>query len=294
MEYFWQLVYNGIVTGCVYALIAMGFVVVYKATSILNFAHGELMMICAYACYVLVDSLHIPFFPAVGITVVFIGAFCMVLERIVIRPMRGEPLFSVVMITIGLSILLRSMTGITFGHDNKVFPSPVPTDKFQFGGITVSYLNICIIITAFAFMTGFYLFFSRTKAGLAMRATADNYDAALLMGISVNGIYALTWVVSGVMAAVAGISTANLMCINNGFSLVAIKAFPAIVLGGMDSFPGAIIGGLVIGLVEALVTGYLDEMMGGGVNEVAAYVILFLVLIVMPYGLFGKKEIERV
>jgi len=294
MDYFFQLVFSGIAMGCLYALIALGFVVVYKATEILNFAHGEIMMISAYVCYVLIKFLHIPFFPAVGITIILFGAFCMILERIVIRPMIGEPVFTVVMITIGVSIFLRSMSGITFGHDNLVLPSPFSTDKFNFGGIIVSYLNIYIIIITFALMIVFYLFFNRTKAGLAMRATADNYDAALVMGISVKHIYALTWAITGVLASVAAICVANVMCINNGFSMVAIKAFPAIVLGGMESFPGAIIGGLVIGLIEALVSGYLDEMMGGGVNEIATYVVLFLVLVIRPYGLFGKKEIERV
>ncbi|MDY7039065.1 MAG: branched-chain amino acid ABC transporter permease [Thermodesulfobacteriota bacterium] len=294
MDYFLQLVISGIATGCLYALIALGFVVVYKATEILNFAHGEIMMLAAYTSYSLILSLHVSFLFACLVTIIVFGFFCMVIERIIIRPMIGEPLFTVVMITIGVSIFLRSMSGITFGHDNLVFPSPFSDEKIRYGEIIISYLNIYTIGFTMVFVVLFYLFFNRTKFGLAMRATADNHDAALIMGISVKRIFSLTWGSTGIIAGVAGIFVANVMCINNGFGLVAIKAFPAIVLGGMESFPGAIIGGLAIGVIENLVSGYLDEIMGGGVNEIATYVVLFLVLIIRPYGLFGKKEIERV
>ena len=294
MEYFLQLMVSGIANGCLYALIALGFVVVYKATEILNFAHGEIMMLSAYVCYTLIESFHVPFLPAFAITVIMFGLFCMVLEKTVIRPMIGEPLFTVVMITIGVSIFLRSMSGIIFGHDNLVFPSPFSEAKINISGIILSYLNIFTIVLAMLCVVFFYLFFTHTKLGLGMRATADNHDTAMIMGISVKRIFSLTWGITGILAGIAGVFLANVMCINNGFSLVAIKAFPAIVLGGMESFPGAIIGGLFIGVVEMLASGYLDEYMGGGVNEIATYVVLFLVLVIRPYGLFGKKETARV
>ena len=292
--YFIGLVVSGLAVGSIYALIALGFVLIYKATKILNFAHGEVIMIAAFACYYLVTAWGLSFWVALVATMVITGLMGMASERLVIRPMLGEPIFSVVMVTIGLSIFLRSMAGILFGHNNHVFPSPFPEEAMNLGGVVLSYPHLWTIIVAFVLVVGFFVFFKFTRLGLAMRGTANDQDTVALMGVNVRRIFALTWGIAFVIAAVAGIFLANVMVLNIGLTFVAISAFPAVILGGMESVPGAIIGGLAIGLIENLAGGYLDQMVGGGVKDVTPFVVLFLILMIKPYGLFGQEEIERV
>ena len=292
--YFVGLVVSGLAVGSVYALIALGFVLIYKATKILNFAHGEVIMIAAFACYYLVTKLGFPFWPALIATIVISGLMGVLSERLVIRPMLGEPIFSVVMVTIGLSIFLRSMAGIIFGHDNHVFPSPFPQEALSLGGVVLSHAHLWTMITAFSLVAAFFIFFKYTRLGLAMRGTANDQDTVALLGVNVRRVFALTWGIAFVIGGVAGIFLANLMVLNIGITFVAIAAFPAVILGGMESVPGAIIGGIAIGLIENLAGGYLDQMVGGGVKDITPFVVLFLILMIRPYGLFGQEEIERV
>jgi branched-chain amino acid transport system permease protein len=292
--FFMQLLASGLAVGCLYALIALGFVLILKATDILNFAHGEIIMISAFICYFLVTKVQVSFLPAIGITAAIAALMGIITERLVLRPLLGEPVFAMVMITIGLSIFLRSMAGILFGHDNHVFPSPFPKESVNLGGIILSQTQIWSMISTAVLIILFFVFFKYSRLGLAMRGTADDQNTALLMGISVKRIFALIWGISFVTAAIAGIFLANVMVINIGLTFVAISAFPAIILGGLESIPGAIIGGLAIGVIENLAGGYLDQIIGGGVKDVTPFVVLFLVLLFKPYGLFGKKEIERV
>ncbi|MCX5874607.1 MAG: branched-chain amino acid ABC transporter permease [Deltaproteobacteria bacterium] len=290
--YFLQLVISGIAVGSLYALVALGFVLIYKATDIMNFAHGEAMMVGAFICYALVVA-GIPFLWAVLITTGIAMFFGLVTERLVLRPMIGEPQFAVVMVTIGLSIFLRSISGIIFGHDNKIFPSQLSDQTLVFKGLVLSYTHLWAMLISGLMVILFFLFFRYSRVGLAMRGVANDQDTAMLMGISVKRVFALTWGISFAIAAVAGIFLANVMVLNIAICLVAIKAFPAVILGGLESIPGAIIGGLVIGVLETLVGGYLDQTLPG-VKDLTAFVVLFLVLMIRPYGLFGKKEIERV
>jgi branched-chain amino acid transport system permease protein len=292
--FFMQLLASGIAVGCLYALIALGFVLILKATDILNFAHGEIIMISAFICYFLMTKFQIPFGVAFLITAVIAGLMGIITERLVLRPLLGEPVFAMVMITIGLSIFLRSLAGILFGHDNHVFPSPFPKESVSLGGVILSQTQVWIIGSTALLILLFFLFFKYSRQGLAMRGTADDQNTALLMGISVKKVFALIWGISFVTAAIGGIFLANVMVINIGLTFVAISAFPAIILGGLESIPGAIIGGLAIGIIENLTGGYLDQIVGGGVKDVTPFVVLFLILLFKPYGLFGKKEIERV
>lgn len=292
--YFMQLFASGIAVGCLYALIALGFVLIIKATDILNFAHGEVIMISSLLCYFLMAKYHFSFLTASLITI-FIAALLGVLtERVVLRPMLGEPIFAVVMITIGLSIFLRSLAGIIFGHDNYVFPSPFPKEPIHLAGVTLSTTQIGVMICTALLVIIFFIFFKYSRMGLAMRGTANNQETALLMGISTKRVFAMVWGISFVTAAIAGIFLANVMVVNISLTFTAISAFPAIILGGLESIPGAIIGGLAIGIIENLAGGYLDQVIGGGVKDVTPFVVLFLILMFKPYGLFGKKEIERV
>jgi len=292
--FFIQLFASGIAVGCLYALIALGFVLIIKATDILNFAHGEIIMISSLLCYFLMAKYHFSFLTASLITVLIAALLGVLTERLVLRPMLGEPIFAVVMITIGLSIFLRSMAGILFGHDNYVFPSPFPKEPMNLAGITLSMTQIWVMISTAILVLIFFIFFKYSRMGLAMRGTANNQETALLMGISTKRVFAMVWGIAFVTAAIAGIFLANVMVVNIGLTFTAISAFPAIILGGLESIPGAIIGGLAIGVIENLAGGYLDQMIGGGVKDVTPFVVLFLMLMFKPYGLFGKKEIERV
>lgn len=290
--YLLQLILSGLSVGSLYALTALGFVLIYKATDILNFAHGEAMMLGAFVCYVLIGS-GVPFVWAVLITAGAAMVFGLVTERLVLRPMIGEPQFAVVMVTIGLSIFLRSMAGIVFGHDNKVFPSPFSQGSLNFHGLVMSHTHLWAMIISTALVVLFFVFFKYSRIGLAMRGVANDQDTAMLMGISVKRVFAMTWAISFAIGAIAGIFLADAMVLNIALCLVAIKAFPAVILGGLESIPGAIIGGLVIGILETVVGGYLDHVLPG-VKDLTAFIVLFLVLMIRPYGLFGKEELERV
>jgi branched-chain amino acid transport system permease protein len=290
--YFLQLVVSGLAVGSLYALVALGFVLVYKATDVLNFAHGEAMLLGALVCYALVVS-GVPFVWAVVITSVIAMIMGLVTERLVLRPMLGEPQFAVVMVTIGLSIFLRSLAGIIFGHDNKVLPAPFAQGALNLDGLILSHAHLWAMATSGFMVILFFLFFKYSRLGLSMRGVANDQDTAMLMGISVKRVFALTWGISFAIASVAGVFLASVMVLNIALSLVAIKAFPAVILGGLESIPGAIIGGLVIGVVETLAGGYLEQTLPG-VTDVTSFVVLFLVLMIRPYGLFGKEELERV
>jgi branched-chain amino acid transport system permease protein len=294
LPYFIQLFASGIAVGCLYALIALGFVLIIKATDILNFAHGEIIMISSLLCYFLMAKYHFSFLTASLVTVLTAALLGVLTERVVLRPMLGEPIFAVVMITIGLSIFLRSLAGIIFGHDNYVFPSPFPKEPMNLAGITLSMTQIWVMISTALLVLIFFIFFKYSRTGLAMRGTANHQETALLMGISTKRVFAMVWGIAFVTAAIAGIFLANVMVVNIGLTFTAISAFPAIILGGLESIPGAIIGGLAIGVIENLAGGYLDQMIGGGVKDVTPFVVLFLMLMFKPYGLFGKEEIERV
>ena len=294
VTYFLELMISGLAVGSLYALIALGFVLIFKATGVLNFAQGEAIMIAAFLCYYLVIRFGLPFWLAVLATLVFLGLLGMATERIVLRPMLGEPIFSVVMVTIGLSIFLRSLCGIFFGHHNQIFPNPLPTEPIHLGGIVLSHTHLWSMLISFGLMMFFLLFFKYARLGLGMRATANDLDTASLMGVKTKRIFAMTWGLSFVIAGVAGIFLALVMVLNVGLTFTAISAFPALILGGIESIPGAIIGGVAIGIIESMAGGYLDQVLGGGVKDVTPFAVLFLVLMVRPYGIFGQKEVERV
>lgn len=291
--YFSQLLISGLAVGSLYALVALGFVLIYKGTDILNFAHGEVMMVGAFVCYTLMTGFSLPFVWALLITIVFAAAFGLVTERVLLRPMIGEPIFAVIMITIGLSIFLRSISGIIFGHHNKIFPSPFAERPLNFVGLVLSHTHLWLMAISGILVILLFVFFKYSRTGLSMRGVANDQDTAMLMGISVKRVFGITWGLTFAIAGIAGIFLANVMVLNVALSVVAIKAFPAIVLGGMESIPGAIIGGLTIGVLETIVGGYLDSVLPGA-KDLTAFAVLFLVLMIRPYGLFGKEEIERV
>jgi branched-chain amino acid transport system permease protein len=291
--YFMQLVVSGISVGSIYAIIGIGFVIIYKATKILNFAHGEIMMIGAYFCMVLISQCHLGFVVAFFLTLLFSALMGILLERLIFRPMIGEPVFAAVMITLGLSIFLKTLTGMIFGYGNVVFPSPFNPEPVVIRQIVISHAHMWTIFICFAVVILLILFFKYARFGIAMRAAAENQMNAFLMGVNVKGIFSLTWLIAAVTASVSGVLLANVHVMNTNLSLVAITAVPAIILGGMDSLGGAFLGGIIIGIVENLVGGYLEVYLGG-IKEISVYILLFVILSVKPYGLFGTEEIEKV
>lgn len=294
VQIFFQLILSGIISGSIYGLVALGFVLIYKATDVVNFAQGELMMIGAYFCYHLVTAYHISFIPAFLITLVFSAILGILIEVLILRPMIGEHVFSVIMITVGLATLLRSMVGLFWGHDIHAFPSPFPEKSLDVFGLAVLPVELTTVGTVLGLFVLFYLFFKFSRMGLAMRATAFDQRYAYLVGISVRKIFSLSWVLASVVACIGGIFLASITSLQTTMSFIGLKVFPAVVLGGMDSIAGAILGGLIIGLTENLAGGYLSGIFGSGVKELSAFFILLLVLMIRPYGLFGKKEIIRV
>jgi branched-chain amino acid transport system permease protein len=295
MELFFQLVLNGLVIGSIYALVALGFVVIYKSSSILNFAQGEFLMLGAYVCLTITTHFRVPFAAAFLLTLGFSVVLGLAMERLVLRPMIGEPVISVIMVTLGLSSILKAVVQGIWGTDTRPFPSIFPSRPIQVGPLPVSQGYLYAMVSVGVLLVVFSLFFKLSRAGIAMRATAFSQQVALSMGISVKRIFALAWSIAAVVSAVGGILLGSVRGgVDGSLAFFGLKVIPVVILGGLDSVLGAIVGGLVMGVLENLSGGYLDPLFGGGVKEVAPFLFLVIILTVKPYGLFGKVKIERV
>jgi branched-chain amino acid transport system permease protein len=294
MDIFLQVIVTGIATGGVYGLIALGFVLIFKATGILNLATGAFMTLGAYICLTVLGQFGAPFWVAFLCTLGFAIVMGIVLERIILRPLIGEPIISVVMVTIGLSSILQGLTHIIWSPEYKSFPEIFPPEPLDLGfAIVPSGLLWGFVFAAIGTII-FILIFKLTRTGVAMRATASDQQAALSMGISVRWIFALSWSYGAVAAVIGGIVIGNISGISIYLGDIGLKVLAVIILGGLDSIGGAILGGLIIGILENLFGLYLDPVFGGGVKDVAPFFILVLIIMIRPYGLFGKKIIERV
>lgn len=294
MTFFLQLVVTGLVVGAVYAMVALGFVLIYKSSDVINFAQGELLLVGAYTCWTLVAVYHVPFLLAMAVSIcvsLFLG---IAIERMVLRSFINEPVISVIMVTLGLSSAMRGILQVIWSTDTKTFPEIFPSAPVIIGPIAVSRVYLYSLFISLAMLVIFSLFFKYSNMGIAMRATADDQQAALSMGISVKVIFAATWAIAAVVAGIGGILLGNINGVNPSLSHIGLTVLPVAILGGLDSIPGAIIGGLFIGVLESLSGGYLDPLLGGGVKEVAPFVVLVLILMIRPYGLFGQEIIERV
>ncbi len=295
-QYFMQLVISGLVVGSIYSAVALGFVIIYKSTRVVNFAQGELLMVGAYVCYAFLVQMQVPFWGALILTILFSMVLALIIERLILRPMIGEPIISIIMVTIGLSLVLRSAVAVVWGTDILVYkPKLFPQEMVTLAGVPVSLEFVwCFVLSVFLLIV-FSVFFKYSKAGVAMRATAFNQQVAQSMGISVKSIFALSWVISAVVSGIGGVLIGNINGINNSLYHFGLKVFPATILGGLDSILGAALGGVIIGVLENLSDGLFKTWFDlSGVKEVAPYVILVVILMIKPYGLFGTKEIERV
>lgn len=290
MGYLALLISTGLVTGATYGLIAMGFALIYKATGVVNFAQGELVMLTAYLAFSLANALGLSFLPLVLVTIPLAMAIGLVLERIIIRPMLGEPAFSIVMATIGLAVILRGVVVLVWGSEPLNFPARLSVAVINVLGVPF-YPAQLYLIGALALVTLLaWLFLRFSRLGMAMRAVAANETAALLTGVSVDRIHAVAWMLSAAIAAIAGMLFAINFKLAPDMWFQGLKSFPAVILGGLDSVIGASLAGLIIGVIENLAQGYFGE----GMREIAGFMVIIVVLMVRPFGLFGSADIERV
>jgi branched-chain amino acid transport system permease protein len=288
MDTFIQLTVAGLSNGAVLTLAALGFVLIYKASGVINFAQGQFLLIGAYVVWALtVDAgLHwaLAVAGAIGVAIV-LG---LLVERVILRPLVGEPTISVIMVTIGLAQVLGALVQIIWGTEPRAFPEFIPDDVVA--GARMGENRLWALGLVVLALVVFAVFFQRSRYGIAMRAVADDQQAALTMGISVRRTFALAWALAGVSAVVGGILIANLIGVSGEVSNIGLLVFPVVIVGGLDSVPGAVVGGAIIGLLTAYTGGYL----GGGLDAVIPYVALVAILLVKPYGLFGEVRIERV
>lgn len=295
MQYYLQLFINGLVVGGIYSLVALGFVVIYKATQVVNFAQGELVMAGAYVCFSLTVQFHLPFMAAFLLTLGFSVVLGLAVERLALRPLIGESTISVIMVTIGLSSVLKALVQLVWGTQIKVFPQVLPTEPLFLAGVPIAPVYLAAFVLSVLLFAVFSLFFKYSRLGVAMRATAFDQQAAQSMGIGIKNIFALSWCIACVVSGVGGIILGNINGINSQLGHLGLKVFPAVILGGLDSLAGAALGGLLVGVLENLCDGLAKDLLGlPGFKEVAAFVVLVLILMVKPYGLFGSREIERV
>ncbi len=281
---------NGLAVGCIYGLVALGFVLIYKATELVNFAQGDLLMLGAFMCYMFVVWYGLGYWVAFALAIATVAAFGALLDATILRRVIGQPQFAVVMLTIGLGAIFRSFASITWGSEIYTLPTPFSAKATRLGGVTVSHEYVSIIIGTVILCGVLYAFFTYTRVGVAMQAASQNQLAAYYMGIPVKRMFSLIWAISAAVAAVAGVLLAPVSLIDVNLGFIGLKAFAAAVLGGFGSIPGAVVGGLTIGLIELFSGTYLPQ----GFKDVAAYVVLLIVLVVRPQGMFGTVLRKKV
>jgi branched-chain amino acid transport system permease protein len=290
LQVFVQLSVNGMAVGAIYALVALGLVLIYKATEVLNFAHGDLLVVAAFSAWGLITLAGLSFWAAMALTVCIVAALAYALDAVVVRRIAGQPQFAGVMLTIALAFMLRGAVSMGFGPQSRNYATPWSNQSTRLGGIVVADLQLVIVATALLVTLVLVLFFRRTRLGIAMQAASQNQLAAYLNGVPVKRLNSIVWALGGVTAAVAGVLLAPITLVDTSLWFVTLKALAALVLGGFGSVPGAIVGGLLIGLIEQFAGVYLPD----GSKDVAAYAVLIAVLILRPHGLLGEAHGRRV
>jgi branched-chain amino acid transport system permease protein len=294
----WQftmlLLSNGVLIGLMYSLIALGFVLVYKATDAVNFAQGEFVMIAGFVAVGALTVAGIPLWLSILLALVGMVAFGFGLERVMLRKLIGRPVIAVVMATIGLAAILRGLGPFGIFQGTRTLPLPLPDEPFILGPLFIPPIQLVGGVVSLLFLAAFGYFFLKSRKGIAMRAVADNQQVAMAMGINVQRYFGLAWAMTGVVSALGGVLWGNMLGVDVNLALVGFKVFPVVILGGLDSIPGAVIGGLIVGIVENVAAGYVDPYVGGGTKDFAPYVLMIVALMIRPYGIFGKRIIERV
>lgn len=290
-----QLVLNGLIVGALYGVVAMSFVLIYKASQVVNFAQGEFLLVGAWVCWWLLTSWQLPFWAGFLVTLAFMTLFGVILQIVVLRPLIGEPVISIIMATVGLSIFFQALMKWMFGVFAQPFPPIFTVERVRVLGLEVQSVYLMSLGISILIMLGFWWFFTWSKHGLAMRATAFDQQVAQSLGVSVPRVFAMSWAISAVVSAVAGVVVGVVNGVSSALSFYGIKVFPAVILGGLDSVVGAVLGGLIVGVLENLAQ-YVDAqwLNWGNMYQVAPFYALILILLIKPYGLFGTKTIERV
>jgi branched-chain amino acid transport system permease protein len=297
MSYFFQIVVSGIVVGSIYALAALGLVLVYKSSRVANFAHGQIIAAGAFITFFLTVRLGVPIFFAFLASMIITFFLAMSVERIFLRRLIGEPIISVIMVTIGLASIFDGLIYLTpFGSENFSFPAFLPTESIVVGGVSISWTQLVGVIITFILIGLFSWFFKKSTVGISMRAVSDDQFASMSVGISVPRVFGLAWATAGLSAAAAGCIIGNITGLNfETLHAFGIVVFPVVILGGLDSILGAVVAGIIMGLIQQFASGYLDGNFGlNATGDVLPYLILLVILLFKPHGLFGIHEIERV
>ena len=287
-----QLIVSGLANGCVYGLIAMGFVLIYKATEAVNFAQGDFMMLGAFICLGLTNAefMGLSFWIAAPVSIAIMGAFGYALDLVVLRRMFGQSQVAVIILTIALGFVLRFFAGLIWGHEPVSLHSPIAGRDVRFGGLVLGLDEVAVIAVTVVLTLVLYLYFNRTRLGVAMQASSQNQLAAYYMGIPVKRVQSLVWALAGMVAAVAGILFASKGAIDPSVGLLGIKAFAAAVIGGFGSLPGALLGGIIVGLIEPFASRYI----AAGYSQIMPYLLLFLILVFRPHGILAQVHRKKV
>jgi len=294
LQFFIELVTNGVLTGLMYALVAVGFVLIYKSTDAINFAQGEFCMFAAIIVAGFMNLYGFPLWAAIAVGLLFMLVFNWGLERVVLRPMIGRPVVAIIMATIGLALIFRGLGPLVFGAETQTIPLPIPDQPIIWGPFFVSPIDLLGGSISIAFMAVFGWFFMKSRKGVAMRAVADSHQVSMAMGINVERYFVLAWMLAGFVALLGGLVWGSAIGVDTQLAQLGLKVFPVVILGGMDSIVGVIVGGIIVGVVEAISAGYMDPYVGGGTKDFTPYVLMIIVLMIRPYGIFGKPTIERI
>ncbi len=294
-ELLFQLLVNGLIVGMLYGIVAMCFVLIYKSTQVVNFAQGEFVVLGAWVCWASVMYMGLPFIPAFLFSLAFMTLFGIMVQMVVLRPLIGEPVISVIMATIGLSIFLQALMNWVFGNNAERFPNVFGEGTVSVAGLNVETAYLVSLVLSVIVMAVFFWFFKKSRWGLAMRATAFNQQIAQSLGISVRQVFALAWAISALVSGIAGVVLGLVNAVSNSLAFIGIKVFPAVIVGGLDSIVGGVVGGIIIGVLENLAE-FVDGqyLQIGNLFKVAPFYVLIVILMIRPYGLFGTKDIERV
>ena len=287
---FSQVLFSGLALGSIYGLVALGFAVVFKATDVFNFAQGMFVVCGAFFAVTAIEQLELPFPLAIVAIVGAAALLGVVIHIALIQPLSGRPMLSVIMLTIALSIVLRALIEIIYGQQARTLVTPLPKGIFLIGDLRISQLHLTAAVVSWACMAAFGAFFKFTSVGLLMRATADGHEAAVVSGVNVNVMNRLAWAIGGGLAAVGGLFLGQLQIVSTELEAIGLLALPAVVIGGMQSITGAIVGGLLVGLIGQFSASYISPKS----SDILIYVLLMLILMVRPWGLFGQKELGRV
>jgi branched-chain amino acid transport system permease protein len=294
LPFFLELLVSGLLVGMMYALVALGFVVIYKASQAINFAQGDFVMFGGFlvAASMRYHGLSLLASIAIGLgAMVIIG---LLMERFVLRPLLGRGVIAIIMATIGLASILKGVLLLIWGPLSVNIPLPISEAPVEVFTLYLKMIAVVGALISIVFLAGFSLLFLRSRIGIALRAVADNQTVAQAMGIDVRHYFALTWVTAGVVATIGGILWGNMIGADVHTALIGLKVFPVVILGGLTSIPGAIVGGLIVGAVENVAAGYIDPLVGGGTKDFVPYLLMIFALMIRPYGFFGEPVIERV